>query len=147
MFRVRFAFSKPVSGFVLSDVRVLNGTASSFGVLAAEPGFPVHTRWEANVLPATVGPLLVSVVAGAAMDAVGNGNAYSNSLLLYAASPQLVNVQLAAGGLVEGGTQAFTLTRSSSAGRLPVVVTITQTGRLLRRNRPHLRLLRFLRTS
>ena len=128
MFRVRFAFSKPVSGFVLSDVRVLNGTASSFGVLAAEPGFPVHTRWEANVLPATVGPLLVSVVAGAAMDAVGNGNAYSNSLLLYAASPQLVNVQLAAGGLVEGGTQAFTLTRSSSAGRLPVVVTITQTG-------------------
>ena len=127
-FRIRFAFSKPVSGFVLSDVRVLNGTASSFGVLAAEPGFPAHTRWEANVLPRGVGPVLVSVGGGAATDDAGNGNAHSNSLLLYAASPQLVNVQLAAGGLFEGGTQAFTLTRSSSAGRLVVLVTITQTG-------------------
>lgn len=60
-----FQFSEPVSGFDISDISLTNGTAGTFTVIDS------HT-FQLEVTPLAEGPVLASVVAGAASDAVTN---------------------------------------------------------------------------
>ena len=59
-------FRKPVSGFALENVSVVNGVADNFAGSGA-----VYTF---DVTPNTIGEVVVDIPAGAAEDAEGNGN-------------------------------------------------------------------------
>ncbi len=69
---VTITFSESVTGFVLADISVTNGTAGSF----AGSG----TIYTATITPAAAGLVTVSVAAGVAADAATNGNTVSNTL-------------------------------------------------------------------
>ena len=65
-FQATFEFSDPVSGFVLGDIDVGNGTASNF----AGSG----RSYTADITPTANGDVTVDVAADAATDAANNGN-------------------------------------------------------------------------
>lgn len=72
-FSVTFTFSEDVTGFVIGDITVGNGTASNFVAVSGS----VYT---ADITPTTAGAVTVSVGAGVCTDAVGNPNEVSNTL-------------------------------------------------------------------
>jgi len=73
-FPVTFTYSEVVSNFELSDISVVNGTASDF-VTVAE-----GKVWSATITPSSAGEVQVSLLANVAEDLVGNGSSISNVL-------------------------------------------------------------------
>ena len=80
-FTVTATFSENVVGFDLSDITVVNGTASDLNNTAA----PVYTFKVTPDLGTTVS---VSIGAGVADDAAGNANTASSTLSVQAGSPE-----------------------------------------------------------
>ena len=84
------------------------------------------------IVPAAEGPVSVTLEAGAATDAYGNGNAApDNALEVIAANPVMVEVARTNSGFAEGGRAEFTVTRSRDNGAIPVSLSVAQTGDLL----------------
>ncbi len=100
-------FDEPVTGFVLSDLTVGNGTAGNFSGSGAS--------YSASITPGGNGSVTVNIAANAASDAAGNGNT---------AAPQFSIVS---------DTSPPTLQISSSAGSptntspIPVTLTFNET--------------------
>ena len=69
---VTITFSESVTGFIVGEIIVTNGTAGTF----AGSG----TTYTANITPTGAGIVTVSVAANVAVDAATNGNAVSNTL-------------------------------------------------------------------
>ena len=67
-FTATITFLEPVNGFVVGDITVGNGTASSF------TGSDGDTAFTALISPTADGPVTVDVAADVATDAAGNGN-------------------------------------------------------------------------
>ncbi|MFB9277502.1 Ig-like domain-containing protein [Cohnella cellulosilytica] len=66
-FEMTFTFSEAVTGFVLGDIAVTNGSASN--LITSD-----NVTYKAEVAPNADGPVTVNVAAGAATDAAGNAN-------------------------------------------------------------------------
>uniref|UniRef100_UPI0040481521 Ig-like domain-containing protein n=1 Tax=Roseivirga sp. TaxID=1964215 RepID=UPI0040481521 len=66
-FTATFTFSEAVTGFVIGDITVGNGTASNFSATSA-------TVYTATITPTTDGAVTVDVAANVAQDAATNGN-------------------------------------------------------------------------
>ncbi|MGW8123546.1 Ig-like domain-containing protein [Roseivirga echinicomitans] len=71
-FDITVTFSESVTGFVVGDLTVANGTASNF----AGSG----TTYTATITPSADGAVTVNVVAGVAQDAAGNTNTAATQL-------------------------------------------------------------------
>ena len=67
-FNVEITFNKPIAGFEQSDLVVFNGTVTGF-VATNDRSF------ELEITPDTVGTVTVRIPSGAAVDALGQGNA------------------------------------------------------------------------
>ena len=94
--------------------------------------WPKYTRWDVIIVPAAEGPVSVTLEAGAAADAYGNGNtAPVSALEVIAANPVTVEVARTTSGFAEGGRAEFTVTRSGDNGAIPVFLSLDQTGDLL----------------
>ena len=82
--------------------------------------------------PRPRGPVTVTLQAGAATDAYGNGNnAPGSALSVIAADPVMVEVTRTTSGFAEGGKAEFIVTRSRDNGAIPVFLSVAQTGDLL----------------
>ena len=66
-FEVTIAFSEPVEGFELEDIRVTNGTASNFTRVSPQ-------EYTATIMPEGIGEVRVEVPEDVAADGAGNGN-------------------------------------------------------------------------
>jgi Bacterial Ig-like domain/Secretion system C-terminal sorting domain len=69
---VTITFSEVVTGFISGDIQVTNGSISGFAGSGA-----IYT---ANIIPASLGQVAVSIGADAAFDATANGNLPSSTL-------------------------------------------------------------------
>ncbi|WP_185155612.1 putative Ig domain-containing protein [Rudanella paleaurantiibacter] len=117
-----FTFSESVTGFVVEDITVGNGSLSGF----AGSG----STYTANFTPATPGLVSVSVAAGVAQDAASNLNGASNRFTLtYAPLPTIAGLSASPTAVCTGnpvtftatignvtGSYAYTLTNGSSTG-------------------------------
>ena len=66
-FEVRIAFSEPVEGFELEDIRVTNGTVSNFTKVSPQ-------EYTATITPEEIGEVRVEIPEEVAEDGAGNGN-------------------------------------------------------------------------
>ena len=66
-FEVTIAFSEPVEGFELEDIRVTNGTASNFTKISPQ-------EYTVTITPEGIGEVRVEVPEDVAEDVAGNGN-------------------------------------------------------------------------
>jgi hypothetical protein len=107
---VTITFSESVTGFVVSDITVTNGTAGTF----AGSG----TTYTANITPTTSGAVTVSVGAGKAADAATNGNVVSNTLSRTFTSGVLTNQTITFDAITNKtlGDAAFNVTATASSG-------------------------------
>ena len=74
LFNVVFYFSEKVYGITDAEITVTNGAAHDVRATGGNAMWPRYTRWDVVVLPAAEGPVTVTLQAGAATDAYGNGN-------------------------------------------------------------------------
>ena len=124
-FTATFTFSEDVTGFVVGDITVGNGTASAFTATTADR---VYT---ASITPTANGAVTVDVAADVATDAVGNGNTAATQVSSTYTMP-VPTITIAAGTtpVTEGASAAFTLTRSGGPPgnpELTVNVSVTET--------------------
>ncbi|MEZ4705112.1 MAG: Ig-like domain-containing protein [Bdellovibrionota bacterium] len=100
---VTITFSESVTGFVVGDVVVTNGTKSNF----AGSG----TTYTVDVTPAADGSVLVNIAGGVAQDAAGNNNTAATpfSIVYDTVSPNV----------------SITSSESSPTNNSPIPVTIT----------------------
>ena len=127
-----FYFSEKVYGLTDSEITVTNGAAHDVRAPYGNDTWPRYTRWDVVVLPAAEGPVTVTLQAGAATDAYGNGNdAPGSGLSVIAADPVTVEVARTTSGFAEGGKAEFTVTRSRDNGEIPVSLQLDQTGDFL----------------
>ena len=132
LFNVVFYFSEKVYGITDAEITVTNGAAHDVRAPYGNDTWPRYTRWDVVVLPAAEGPVTVTLQAGAATDAYGNGNnAPGSALSVIAADPVMVEVTRTTSGFAEGGKAAFIVTRSRDNGAIPVSLSLDQTGDLL----------------
>ena len=104
-FTVTATFSETVTGFILGDVSVGNGSASNFNTVSAS----IYTF---TVTPSSDGTVTVDVGAGAAQDAAGNGNTAASQFTRTAdATVPTVTLTTGASDPVSG---AFTVTATFS---------------------------------
>ncbi|MFS0725687.1 Ig-like domain-containing protein [Paenibacillus sp. 1P07SE] len=104
-FTVTATFSKAVTGFTVADVAVLNGSVSS--LMTSD-----NVTYTFTVTPAADGLVTVSIPAGAANDAAGNGNEASAPLTrMYDGTAPTVTLSSTAVDPVNG---AFTATATFS---------------------------------
>ena len=131
-FNVVFYFSEKVYGITDAEITVTNGLADYVRATSGNATWPKYTRWDVIIVPAAEGPVTVTLQAGAATDAYGNGNAAPDSALeVIAANPVTVEVARTTSGFAEGGRAEFTVTRSGDNGAIPVSLSLAQTGDLL----------------
>ena len=131
-FNVVFYFSEKVYGITDAEITVNNGLADYVRATSGNATWPKYTRWDVIIVPAAEGPVTVTLQAGAATDAYGNGNAAPDSALeVIAATPVTVEVARTTSGFAEGGKAEFTVTRSGDNGAIPVSLSLAQTGDLL----------------
>ena len=131
-FNVVFYFSEKVYGITDAEITVTNGLADYVRATSGNATWPKYTRWDVIIVPAAEGPVTVTLQAGAATDAYGNGNAAPDSALeVIAATPVTVEVARTTSGFAEGGKAEFTVTRSGDNGAIPVFLSLAQTGDLL----------------
>lgn len=82
-FDITVTFSEGVTGFVIGDITVTNGTAGSFVAVSGS----VYT---ATITPTTSGTVTVGIAAGVCQDGGGNGNTVAVDLTrIYAIVPVL----------------------------------------------------------
>jgi hypothetical protein len=72
-FPVTITFSESVTGFVVGDISVTNGTASSFSAVNAY-------TYTASITPAAAGTVTVNIAGSVATDAAGNNNSAATAL-------------------------------------------------------------------
>ena len=131
-FNVVFYFSEKVYGITDTEITATNGQAVDVKATSGTATWPRYTRWDVIIVPAAEGPVSVTLEAGAATDAYGNGNAAPDSALeVIAADPVMVEVARTNSGFAEGGRAEFTVTRSRDNGAIPVSLSVAQTGDLL----------------
>ena len=105
---VTITFSESVTGFVLGDISVTNGTAGSFAGSGA--------TYTASITPTAPGPVTVSVAANVALDAAINGNTVSNTLTrTYQLSVSSQTITFAALTNKTLGDAPFNLTATASS--------------------------------
>ncbi len=75
-FEVTIAFSEPVEGFELEDIRVTNGTASNFIKISPQ-------EYTATITPEGIGEVRVEVPEEVAENGVGNGNQAAEAFELW----------------------------------------------------------------
>ena len=132
LFNVVFYFSEKVYGITDAEITVTNGSAHDVRAPYGNETWPRYSRWDVVVLPAAEGPVTVTLQAGAATDAYGNGNTAPDSALsVIAADPVMVEVTRTTTGFAEGGKAAFIVTRSRDNGAIPVSLSLDQTGDFL----------------
>ena len=76
-FEVTIAFSEPVEGFELEDIRVTNGTASHFTKVSPQ-------EYTATIMPEGIGEVRVEIPEDVAEDVAGNGNPAAEPLVIEA---------------------------------------------------------------
>ena len=131
-FNVVFYFSEKVYGITDPEITVTNGLADYVRATSGNATWPKYTRWDVIIVPAAEGPVSVTLEAGAATDAYGNGNtAPVSALEVIAATPVTVEVNRTTSGFAEGGRAEFTVTRSGDNGAIPVSLSVAQTGDFL----------------
>ena len=131
-FNVVFYFSEKVYGISDSEITVTNGTAHDVRAPYGNATWPRYTRWDVIIQPAAEGTATVTLQAGAATDAYGNGNTAPDSALsVIVADPVMVEVTRTTSGFAEGGKAEFTVTRSRDSGEIPVSLSLDQTGDFL----------------
>ena len=131
-FNVIFYFSEKVYGITDAEITVTNGQAVDVKATSGTATWPKYTRWDVIIVPEAEGPVSVTLEAGAATDAYGNGNtAPESSLEVIAADPVSVEVTRTTSGFAEGGRAEFTVTRSRDNGAIPVSLSVAQTGDFL----------------
>ena len=131
-FNVVFYFSEKVYGITDAEITVTNGAAHDVRATGGNDTWPRYTRWDVIIVPAAEGPVTVTLQAGAATDAYGNGNnAPGSALSVIAAAPVMVEVIRTNSGFAEGGKAAFMVTRSRDNGAIPVSLSLDQTGDFL----------------
>ena len=131
-FNVVFYFSEKVYGITDAEITVTNGAAHDVRATGGNDTWPRYTRWDVIIVPAAEGPVTVTLQAGAATDAYGNGNnAPGSALSVIAAAPVMVEVTRTNSGFAEGGKAAFMVTRSRDNGAIPVSLSLAQTGDFL----------------
>ena len=131
-FNVVFYFSEKVYGITDAEITVTNGAAHDVRATSGNDTWPRYTRWDVIIVPAAEGPVTVTLQAGAATDAYGNGNnAPGSALSVIAAAPVMVEVTRTNSGFAEGGKAAFMVTRSRDNGAIPVSLSLAQTGDFL----------------
>ncbi len=102
---VTFTFSEAVTGFTAGDVSVANGALSGFSGSGA--------TYTADVTPSADGLVMVSVAAGAAQDAAGNGNTAATFSRIYDTTPpQVTSITRAAPNPTNAASVNFTVTFS-----------------------------------
>ena len=104
---VTFTFSEPVTGFVLGDITVGNGTAGNFAGSGA-----VYT---ADITPTAVGSVTVDVTAAVAIDGSGNSNTAATqfSIIYDTTNPTVITTSLIA-VYTSTGPGSFTVTFSKN---------------------------------
>ena len=132
-FNVIFYFSEKVYGITDAEITVTNGEAHDVHAITSfNDRWPKYTRWDVIIVSAAEGPVSVTLEAGAATDAYGNGNDTPGSALeVIAANPVSVEVTRTTSGFAEGGRAEFTVTRSRDNGAIPVSLSLDQTGDFL----------------
>ena len=131
-FNVVFYFSEKVYGITDAEITVTNGAADYVRATSGNATWPKYTRWDVIIVPAAEGPVSVTLEAGAAADAYGNGNTAPDSALeVIAATPVTVEVARTTSGFAEGGKSEFTVTRSGDNGAITVSLSLAQTGDFL----------------
>ena len=131
-FNVVFHFSEKVYGITDAEITVTNGLADYVRATSGNATWPKYTRWDVIIVPAAEGPVTVTLEAGAATDAYGNGNTAPDSPLeVIAATPVTVEVARTTSDFAEGGKSEFTVTRSGDNGAIPVSLSLAQTGDFL----------------
>ena len=131
-FNVVFYFSEKVYGITDAEITVTNGAAHDVRATGGNDTWPRYTRWDVIIVPAAEGPVTVTLQAGAATDAYGNGNnAPGSALSVIAADPVMVEVTRTNSGFAEGGKAAFMVTRSRDNGAIPVSLSLDQAGDFL----------------
>ena len=131
-FNVIFYFSEKVYGITDAEITVTNGLAVDVLATSGNATWPKYTRWDVIIVPAAEGPVSVTLEAGAATDAYGNGNTAPDSALeVIAANPVTVEVARTTSGFAEGGRAEFMVTRSRDNGAIPVFLSLAQTGDFL----------------
>ena len=132
LFNVVFYFSEKVYGITDAEITVTNGAAHDVRAPYGNDTWPRYTRWDVVVLPAAEGPVTVTLQAGAATDAYGNGNnAPGSALSVVAADPVMVEVTRTTTGFAEGGKAEFIVARSRDNGAIPVSLSLDKTGNFL----------------
>ncbi|MGK0189877.1 MAG: putative repeat protein (TIGR03806 family) [Verrucomicrobiales bacterium] len=106
VFNVDAVFSESVTGLQESDFTVVNGTHSNLTGVGASYTFTVN--------PGVAGDLLVSLPAGSAADAAGNGNTPSNALTVSYAPPDTVPPTVILTTPVANVAEAFDVTAAFS---------------------------------
>ena len=131
-FNVVFYFNEKVYGITDAEITVTNGLAADVRATGGNAMWPRYTRWDVIIVPAAEGPVTVTLEAGAATDAYGNGNnAPGSALSVIVADPVTVEVTRTTSGFAEGGKAAFIVTRSRDNGAIPVSLSLDQTGDFL----------------
>ena len=131
-FNVVFYFSEKVYGITDAEITVTNGAPHDVRATSGNAMWPRYTRWDVIIVPAAEGPVTVTLEAGAATDAYGNGNnAPGSALSVIAADPVMVEVTRTTSGFAEGGKAAFIVTRSRDNGAIPVSLSLDQAGDFL----------------
>ena len=124
LFNVVFYFSEKVYGITDAEITVTNGAAHDVRATGGNAMWPRYTRWDVVVLPAAEGPVTVTLQAGAATDAYGNGNnAPGSALSVIAADPVMVEVtrdQLRLCRRRQGGVHGHPLQGQRGDSRIPV---------------------------
>ena len=106
-FLTTVTFSEAVTGFVIGDITVGNGTASNFVSTST-------TVYTALVTPTTDGAVTVSVAANVAQDVATNGNTAATQFSITAdlTSPTVTITSVAADPINGGFTTTFTFSES-----------------------------------
>ena len=124
-FMVTFAFSEPVSGFVVGDITVDNGTASDF---MGDDGAMTYT---AIITPTAIGEVTVSVAANAAQDGADNGNVAAMSTFTVVGTPEIEVVGLS-DTVIADGTNRPSADSGTDFGPVPIIDENGMSGSLER---------------
>ena len=119
-FNATFTFTEDVTGFDVTDITILNGTASAFLTASA-------SAYTADITPTADGNVTVSVAAAKASDLSGNDNTVSNNLVVAAdiTKPSVVLTRTTGSGTVTGPFNVTVTFSEDVTGFDLIDVTIT----------------------
>ncbi|WP_417488519.1 Ig-like domain-containing protein [Maricaulis sp.] len=110
-FIANFTFSEDVTGFELDDIGASNADLSEFTTVSA-------SEYTALVTPQTIGTIEITVDAGVAEDAAGNGNEAASASIDAVAQP--IEVEVVLGSDVEDPTDVTATAAVTNPGSQPV---------------------------